>query len=287
MATARKAGNVKENKVSKEVAPSTLVGTIFDKYPEVKRISWHQYFDGPYFYVEPWSVHVNGKYVASNDPFMPLVGDITTVKGKPVTEQEHAAMIKLEDLLVLAAGGKKGAGSLDFRTETAINLGALLRAILGDGVIVTIYRNGSIKREQSNGSEWAKAEAEYYAERDAERKAEKVFKAHVLACGQCTAAIHEEEGRISRSYMCEDGRKLAEVISTADAAADFASEGDEERSLWGVVRDNDDETEEESEAADKQANDEVSAEMDQKRRDYDNVDNPSNPPPTKKKEAGA
>ena len=117
------------------MAKSTLIGTIFDKYPEVKKLSWHQYFDGPHFYVEPWSVHVNGKYVCSNNPYMPSAGDITTVKGKPVTEQEHAAMIELEDLLVLAAGGKKGAGSLDFKTETAVNFGALLRTILGLSLI--------------------------------------------------------------------------------------------------------------------------------------------------------
>jgi hypothetical protein len=266
-----------ELKHNKEVtAKSTLVGTIFDKYPEVKRISWHQHFDGPYFYVEPWSVHVNGKYVCSNNPFMPLAGDIKTVKGKPVTEQEHAAMIELEDLLILAAGGKKGAGSLDFRTETAINMGALLRAILGDGVIVTIYRNGFIKREQSNGSEWAKDDAEYYAKRKAEDRAEDAFKAHVLACGQCTSAIHEDEGRISRSYMCEAGRGLAEVVGEAGRklaeGVEHKGDIDEERNLWFVIRDSDNETEEESEAADQQANGEISEEMDQKRRDYDNVD---------------
>jgi hypothetical protein len=267
----------------KEPTQPTLVGAIFDKYPEVNFISWHQYFDGPYFYVEPWSVHVNGKYVGSDNPFVPLAGDITTVKGGPVTEQEHAAMIELEDLLVLAAGGKKGAGTLDHKTETAVNLGALLRAVLGDGVIVTINRDGSIKREPSEGSENAEYEAENRAEAEAEDARAIAFKTHVLACGQCASAVHDNERRISRSYLCEKGRGLAEAVE-ADSGVVGSAELLREEHLWNEVRNTDrEETDEEKRQAE-HAFDETSAEMDKRRRQYSVVDRVAK---RKKKKAGA
>jgi hypothetical protein len=271
----------------KEPTQSTLIGTIFDKYPEVNYVSWHQYYDGPHFYVEPWSVMVNGKHVGSNNPFMPLLGDITTVGGKPVSEQEHAAIIELEDLMVLAAGGQNGTGTLDLTTETAVNLGALLRAILGDAVIVTINRDGSIKREQSDAAENAKTDAEFYAKRNAEHEAEDAsgiaFKTHVLACGQCSAAIHKDEKRISRSYMCETGRGLAEVLGTASG---FIDSPNFEMHLWDEVRvmvREDDSTDEERQ----QANDEVSAELDQMRRQYSAVDRGAKGKKKEKKEKKA
>jgi hypothetical protein len=52
------------------------------------------------------------------------------------------------------------------------------------------------------------------------------FKTHVLACGQCTSATHDNEKRISRSYMCETGRGLAEVLG-----ANY-----DEGALWAVVQ---------------------------------------------------
>jgi hypothetical protein len=256
----------------REPTQPTLVGAIFDKYPEVNSISWDQYFDGSWFYVEPWSVHVNGKYVGSNDPFMPLVGDVITLKGRPVTEQEHAAMIELEDLLVLAAGGTKGAGTLDYTTETAVNLGALLRAVLGDGVTVTMNRDGSIKREQSDGEETAKSEAAYYAKRRAEDEAEDAtgiaFKTHVLACGQCFAAVHEDEKRISRSDMCGIGGRLAEALGAATGI-----QGDSpnfEAHLWIELRDTEHNAITDEEI--NQMNAEVGAEVDKRRRQYSAVD---------------
>jgi hypothetical protein len=52
------------------------------------------------------------------------------------------------------------------------------------------------------------------------------FKTHVLACGQCTSAMHDNEKRISRSYICETGRNLAGVLG-----ANY-----DEGALWAVVQ---------------------------------------------------
>jgi hypothetical protein len=214
---------------------------------------------------------------------MPLVGDIITLKGRPVTEQEHAAMIELEDLLVLAAGGTKGAGTLDYTTETAVNLGALLRAVLGDGVVVTINRDGSIKREQSDGEETAKSEIAYYAKRRAKDKAEDAtgiaFETHVLACGQCSAAVHEDEKRISRSHMCGIGGRLAEALGAATGI--HSDSPNFEAHLWIELRDTSHEAITDEEI--NQMNAEAGAELDKRRRQYSVVDRTAK----RKKKAGA
>lgn len=229
----------------REPTQPTLVGAIFDKYPEVNSISWDQYFDGAWFYVEPWSVVVNGGKRIDGE--------------EPLSEQEHAAIIELEDLLVLAAGGKKGAGILDFTTRTAVNMGALLRTILGDGVIVTINRDGSIEREESETPSVNADIAEFYAEKEAKTA---TFKAHVLACGQCTSAIHDNERRISLSYMCGTGRQLAEVLGDAS----------DEKALWDRVREENDTDEQVYRVAAK-----VGAKLDKMRRRYRALDQGERP----------
>ena len=152
--------------------------TMFEKYPGVESIGWDQYEDlGGYFLADPWTVLVNGKAVLSGDK---------------LNDQEWAAAIEIENLMILAVGGTAGAGSVDISTPTAIHTGNLLRAIFGNNVAVSIHRDGSIKLEPSR----VPANLEAWAElRKEEEARELAFTAHISKCNGCTAVVDADGSR--------------------------------------------------------------------------------------------
>jgi len=178
-----------------------FMGAIFEKYPEVQSITWDQYecLDG-LFYVEPWSVLVNGKSTLSS-------------ASAQWSAQERAAAFELEGLILQALGEGPDEGVVDLTMPTAINTCNLLRAIFGNNVIVTLNRDGSIEREPSWGRVCEEDLAELAAEEEAQENA---FRGHVSNCAQCKAAVHDDQQAMRVSEMCEPGRKLAQPFELGE-----------------------------------------------------------------------